>query len=189
MATLRSARHRALSGPFGRSLDRSYSSFQQGTADEPSAGPASLLMRFVFFYGLLILVVVIAAWRGTRDERLAALTCLLGTVLTTLVTPAISERYSQFEAALFLVDLMVFVAFLAIALRSDRFWPLWVAGLQLTATAVHLLKLARPDLMPFVVGAALAFWSYPILVVIAVGSWRTNIVQQWRRLQYLPDRR
>lgn len=144
-------------------------------------------MRFVFFSGLLALVILITVWRGKKDERLAALTCVLGTILTMLVTPAINDRYAEFETSMFLVDLLVLAAFLAIALRSDRFWPLWVAGLQLTGTAVHLLKLAQPDLMPFVVGAALAFWSYPVLLVIVVGTWRTTIVQQWRRLQQLPE--
>jgi len=144
-------------------------------------------MRFAFFSGLLALVVFAAVARGGRDERLAALTCVIGTVLTFLVTPALGERYSQFQTGLFLVDVMVLAAFVGIAVHSDRFWPMWVAGLQLTGTGVHLLKLAQPDLMPFVVGAALAFWSYPILLVIIVGSWRTTLVQQWRCHQQLPE--
>jgi hypothetical protein len=144
-------------------------------------------MRFAFFFGLLALVVLVTFWRGMRDERLAALTCVMGTVLTILATPALNARYLHFELGMFLVDLTVLAAFTGIALRSDRFWPLWVAGLQLTGTAVHLLQFLQPDLMPFVVGAALAFWSYPILLVIAVGSWRTALVQRWRQLQQLPE--
>jgi hypothetical protein len=73
------------------------------------------------------------------------------------------------------------------ALRSARFWPLWVAGLQLTATSVHLLKLLHPDLMSFVVGAALAFWSYPILILIGIGAWRTAMVERWRNELRLRD--
>ena len=72
-----------------------------------------------------------------------------------------------------LVDLLVFVGFLFVALRSPRFWPLWVAGLQLTTTLGHILKGMSPDLLPQAYGAALQFWSYPILLILAVGTWRS----------------
>lgn len=144
-------------------------------------------MRLAIYLGLLALVVLIAWRRGRTDERLAALVCVVGTAMTALATPALGSRYSSFQIGIFLVDLFVLAAFLAIALRSDRFWPMWVAGLQLTGTAVHLLKLLQPDLMPFVVGAALAFWSYPILLLVGIGAWRTAMIQQWRDYQRLPD--
>ena len=47
-----------------------------------------------------------------------------------------------------LVDLAVLVALRSIALQSDRFWPLWVAGLQLTTSVAHFLKAIDPDLIP-----------------------------------------
>ena len=28
--------------------------------------------------------------------------------------------------------------------------------------------------------AALAFWSYPILILIGIGAWRTPTVERWR---------
>ena len=56
------------------------------------------------------------------------------------------------------------VAFVVIALRSDRFWPLWVAGLQLTISISHVLKAIQPDLLPIAYGVAERFWSYPILL-------------------------
>ena len=40
--------------------------------------------------------------------------------------------YSGLETSDLIVDTFVLVSFVLIALRSDRFWPLWVAGLQLT---------------------------------------------------------
>ncbi|WP_300973612.1 hypothetical protein [Sphingomonas sp. LHG3406-1] len=139
-----------------------------------------LLMRITFFFLLLLSVNVLAFWRGRSDERLAALTCVGGALLTLVARAPIWHRFSQFELLSFGIDLAIFLAFLAIALRSERFWPMWVAGLQLTATTVHLLKLVNPDLMRFVFGAALAFWSYPILILIAVGAWRTSLVERWR---------
>ena len=60
-----------------------------------------------------------------------------------------------------LVDLAVLAGIHPVALRSDRFWPLWVAGLQLTTSIGHFLKGIDQDLLPRAYGAALQFWSYP----------------------------
>jgi hypothetical protein len=59
-----------------------------------------------------------------------------------------------------------------VALRSSRFWPLWVAGLQLTTSVAHVLKAVNADLLPHAYAAAARFWSYPILLIIAIGIWR-----------------
>ncbi len=63
---------------------------------------------------------------------------------------------------------------MTIALRSERFWPLWVAGLQLTMSMSHLMKAIESDLIARVYAAAAVFWSYPILIIIFIGSWRTH---------------
>ena len=73
-----------------------------------------------------------------------------------------------------LVDLAVLACFVVVALRSDRFWPLWVAGLQLTTSIGHLLKGIDQDLLPRAYGAALQFWSYPILLILVAGTWRRH---------------
>lgn len=73
-----------------------------------------------------------------------------------------------------LVDLSVLAGFITVALRSKRFWPLWVAGLQLTTSLGHILKGIDQDLLPRAYGAALQFWSYPILLILAVGTFRTH---------------
>ena len=52
--------------------------------------------------------------------------------------------YAHVEGGALLVDLAVLAAFVAVALRSDRFWPLWVAGLQLTTSVAHFLKAIDP---------------------------------------------
>ena len=67
---------------------------------------------------------------------------------------------------------MVLAAFIALALRSKRFWPLWVAGLQLTNSMAHVMKAVDLDLVPRAYAAAAVFWSYPILLIIFIGTWR-----------------
>jgi hypothetical protein len=78
------------------------------------------------------------------------------------------------ESGELLVDLTALSAFIFVALRSDRFWPLWIAGLQLTTSISHFLKAVEFDLLPQAYAAAAKVWSYPILVILAVGTWRAH---------------
>ena len=139
-----------------------------------------MLGPFVFI-PLLLAVCVYAWWRGGADERIVAAACLAGTVATLLVVSPLRQRYANVEEGLLLVDAAVLAGFIAVALRSKRFWPLWVAGLQLTTFIGHLLKGVDQDLLPRAYGAALQFWSYPILIILALGTYR----QHRRQLQAL----
>ena len=128
----------------------------------------------LIFGPLLLAVFVYASWRGGTDERSIAATCLAGTIATMLAVSPLHKRYAGVEEGLLLVDLAVLAAFIVVALRSKRFWPLWVAGLQLTTFIGHILKGIDQELLPRAYGAALQFWSYPILVILAVGTFRTQ---------------
>ena len=132
-------------------------------------------------FGPLLLAVCVYAWlRGGWDERIVAITCLAGTAATMLAVSPIHRRYSGVEEGLLLVDMAVLAGFVTVALRSKRFWPLWVAGLQLTTFIGHVLKGVDQDLLPRAYGAALQFWSYPILIIVLVGTYRHH-----RRLRQL----
>ena len=137
-------------------------------------------MRILFFCLLLAALVGLSFWRGQRDERFASFVCVGGAVLTALVGNRVASNSSAFYLSAFAVDAAVFAGFLVIALRSNRFWPMWVAGLQLTTVTIHLLMIVAPDLPGGVSLAALAFWSYPILILIGIGAWRTPTVERWR---------
>ncbi len=130
-----------------------------------------MLPRY-FFWTVLLLTFAYALWRGRTDERIAAGACLLASIATRVAVSPLSGRYSGVEVGLLIIDAAMLLAFLAIALRSDRFWPLWVAGLQLTTSLAHLFKAIDLDLLPRAYGAAAVFWSYPILLIIVIATWR-----------------
>lgn len=132
-----------------------------------------MLPRY-FFFGILLATFAYALWRGRSDERIAASVCLLATIATRFAISPLSERYTGVEVGLLLIDGAVLAAFVAIALRSKRFWPLWIAGLQLTSSLSHLMKVVEIDLLPRAYAAAAVFWSYPILLIIIAGTWRSH---------------
>ena len=112
--------------------------------------------------------------RGQLDERLAVTICIAATIGTILVHSPLSVRFSSVEVGVLIVDVIALLAFTAIALRTDRFWPLWVAGLQLTTTMAHFLKAVDLQMMPQVYAAAARCGVSPIFLIIVVGTWRSN---------------
>ena len=109
---------------------------------------------------------------AARDERIAAWTCVAASFGSLALLATQTAYYSGLEQGVAIIDFATLLTFVWIALRSHRFWPLWVAGLQLTATTGHVLKFVEPDLLPVVYAASLASWSYAILLIIAIGTWR-----------------
>ena len=134
------------------------------------------------YYIILLLVSVYAFVRGRSDERIAAATCIVATIATNLVYDY-REGFAGVEMGVLLVDVATFTAFTFLALRTDRFWPLWIAGLQLTTVIAHALKAVRLDLMPQAYAAAARFWVYPIFVIIVIGTWRSHRRRLERRRQ------
>jgi hypothetical protein len=131
-----------------------------------------LAMNPILYWSLLALTCGYALIRGRSDERLTAVVCIAASLLTPIVLSPIAERYTHIESGELLIDCAVLAAFTLVAVRSDRFWPLWLAGLQLTTSLAHFLKAVHLDLMPSAYAAAERFWSYPILIILAIGTWR-----------------
>jgi hypothetical protein len=133
----------------------------------------SIIHRIVFDV-LLLVSCGYALWRGRKYERIAALVFVSATLLSFFGESPVQHRYAGIEITDLLVDNGVLVALIAIALLSDRFWPLWAAGLQLVDSMSHFMKAVDADLIPTVYGAAERFWSFPILLVLLVGAWRSH---------------
>ena len=126
------------------------------------------------YWLLLIGVAGYALLRGKSDEQIAAAVCVIATISTVLVNSPLTRRFTGVEFGVLVVDVLTLAAFTAIALRTKRFWPLWVAGFQLTSTFAHVLKAIHFSLLPQVYAAAERFWVYPIFLFIIVGTWRSS---------------
>ncbi len=128
----------------------------------------------ILFWLLLVVSCGYALWRGRRYERIAALVFIAATVLSIVMHSPLQGRYYGLEISDTVIDAGVLFAVVAIALVSDRFWPLWAAGLQLVDSMSHVMKVIDADLIPSVYGAAERFWSYPILLILLIGAWRQH---------------
>lgn len=131
-------------------------------------------MSKYFFWALLLLVLLFAFRRGRLDERWAAGICFAATLLSMAVNSPQNMKYENVEYGVLAVDVLVLAAFVTLALRSARFWPLWIAGLQLSTLLAHFFKAVDFELIPEVYAAAERFWSYPILIIILIAAWRSQ---------------
>ncbi len=131
-----------------------------------------LMTRILFFNLLLLGSCGYAILRGGAPERITAWLLIGATVLTPLTASGLAMRFVQAELGIFVVDVALLGALTIVALKADRFWPMVLAAMQLDTTAVHVLKLVDADLIRITYALMIAAWSYPMLVVLAIGTMR-----------------
>lgn len=124
------------------------------------------------YYGVLLLTVAVAMWRGGYMERWAAYTALFASVCTTALAPA--PDWSHIEYSIFAIDIVALASFWFIALKTQRFWPYWITGWQLIAIFGHLQKLMFSEILARPYALLSMYISYPILFVILYASGSTR---------------
>ena len=124
------------------------------------------------YYILLVLCWIYALLKGGLPERIGTTILAVGSTITMAAISNRTIRFGSIELGVVLVDVAGMVAFILLALRADRFWPLWVTALQIIAVGGHAIKAADPGTIPKAYAFAMAFWSYPMLALLALGTWR-----------------
>lgn len=135
------------------------------------------MVRLLLYHALLFGACGYALFRGKTDARIVAAVFLVGNFMTYALrseSATYGGGYASVEIGILLIDVIAFLAFTYAALISDRFWPLWVSGLQLTTSLGHVFKAIDANLLPMAYAAALRFWGYPILIILTVGVWRAQ---------------
>jgi len=126
-------------------------------------------MRVLLYVTLLLACFAYALVRGGWPERLGVLILMVGSALTFAALPPLQQRYASVEMGIMLIDVAVLFAFLALALSTDRYWPLWTTALQLLVVFAHLARWADPHMFRLGYGIIMAGWSYLQLLVMALG--------------------
>ncbi len=124
------------------------------------------------YYVLLVSCWLYAHLKGGLPERAGATILAIGSTLTMVAVSSFDRRYVSLEFGVFLVDVATLLAFLMLALRAERYWPLWVAAFQVIGLAGHGVKLMDPDVIRRAYAFAMQFWGYPMLLLITLGTWR-----------------
>lgn len=136
------------------------------------------MIAFYIFLSLMTATAGLAFRVGGAQERIAASALLLATVASPLVQ---SHSFAGPETGVLLVDIALFTTLLLLSLRSQAFWPMWAAGFQLCALAVHLAAAKSPNMLPSAYAETLAIWSYLVMGSLAAGTWLESRVQHGQR--------
>lgn len=123
------------------------------------------------YYAMLAGCLAYAFTRGGGPEKAGIAIIAIGSVLSNLLASAPPLRFSHVESGIFLIDLLALLAFVALALRAERYWPLWISALQLIGTAGHAVKMVDSHVIRLVYAFMMSLWSYPMLLLVAGGTW------------------
>ena len=120
--------------------------------------------------GLIALVFCcIIAWKwGGLDERLAASGFVVATIASRL---AGNSNYGHTENGILAIDVLLLAGLLFLALRSDRFWPMWATAFQLVGVTVHIASMTETGNFAWAYAVGLIFWTYPVLISLMAGTW------------------
>ena len=120
-----------------------------------------------------VIVVAFAFLKGDEPERVGAGAYALGSLAALLVQND-SQLYGP-QWGLFTVDVVLLVAYAALAWKSRRSWPVWATGLQSLAVMSHGLTMVDPRPPSAAFYAIVNLASYGILLALALGvhrAWR-----------------
>ncbi len=129
------------------------------------------LLNQLFFLLVLVSTASYAGWCGGWPERAGAAIMVAASLLSVVAAMSFYPGWDSPEAGILIVDLLMLAALINLALYSDRYWPLWVTSFHLIAVTIHLASLADRSVAALAYASAQEFWAYPMLVMLAVGTW------------------
>jgi hypothetical protein len=122
-------------------------------------------MSALVFLLLLLASCGYAVGWGGAPERIAAGLLVLASV-SSVLAGATSLGYQNIEWRVLLIDLALLIALLVLALRANRYWPLWITSLQFVTIWSHFAFLTLDTPKPWAYAVASQIWAYPILVIL-----------------------
>lgn len=125
-------------------------------------------------FGILMWAVFAYAWRkGSWEERFAAGGIIVDAYLSALVRSPGATAFKNVEISIIFVDGALLAILLFIALRSEKFWPLWLTAMHALAILAHMSPFV-PHMLPWGYWRAVAVWSWQMLFVLGYAIYRRD---------------
>lgn len=123
-------------------------------------------------YVLLLSCGLYVLARGEMPERTGLAIIALGSVLSSVLMAPPAQLHGGAGTDALWVDALVAAALVVLALRTDRFWTLWVAALQLVGIGAHLVNLANPGIARIGYPVVMSLWGYAMVLLVTAGAYR-----------------
>lgn len=130
------------------------------------------MVRYSIQVALLLLVAYLAWRRGGKPEKQVA--SILGGMHAINLANALFgggwTDYSELPGFRIALDALGLLLITYVAVTADRWWPLWVASLQLVTVLAHVLRLIDAQLpqLIYIVMERWPFWA--MIVVTGLGT-------------------
>lgn len=123
------------------------------------------------YYIFLVACCGYAIFRGSRSEYFGAAIMIVGSLSTLAIGRLFGSSWTRVEVGIFAIDVVALFALIYLALKSNRFWPMWASAFQLLAVTIHTAMVVAPQITPWAFATGAAFWAYPMLLALAIGSY------------------
>lgn len=124
------------------------------------------------FILLLFAVCGFALWRGGPPERWGGASFLIASAATLVAPLPGGPVFRSLEVELLVIDLALLAALLVLAMKANRYWPMWAAAAHSSAVAVHAAKALRPDLVWPIYAVAASASSILVVLILWIGTLR-----------------
>lgn len=105
---------------------------------------------------------------GGRDGKWVA-SLYMGAILLTVPAQLLQQQLGDSIWPVILVDTWLLCGLCWVAMRTNRYWPLWVAGFHIITMTAHLAALISPSFTARVYFGLATMWAIPKLLVILIG--------------------
>lgn len=127
------------------------------------------IVRSLLFITAATATCFYALRHGGQPERTVAIMVVLAVVITTVLP---RPHFAEIVWPLLAIDGSLLVGLLLVAMWADRFWPLYFAAVQLLAVTLHGVRAYDPTILPDVYARVGGLLAYPVLAILAIGTWR-----------------
>ncbi|MBU4433731.1 MAG: hypothetical protein KKC14_04860 [Alphaproteobacteria bacterium] len=128
----------------------------------------------------LVATCAAAAWRGGWPERSAAAAMALAWIGSAVVQRSL--QLWGLQTGIMIIDGLLLLVLLSIALRSDRWWPMWACGFHGLGVLLHVAVMIDTDIWGrayYVAGAIFSYLTMLALLVGALGRRRPAGARPW----------
>jgi hypothetical protein len=128
-------------------------------------------MISTLYWALSILCWLYAIRHGGQAAFIAFVMFVFMTMGTSFSVPGLSgaSRWTGINVSLFLTDTAFLVGLYILALRCRKYWPIWMAGLQLMCVLSHFGPLIDPHSSPAIYRALESVWMIPEMAIMVLG--------------------
>jgi len=119
-------------------------------------------------FGFFLAGSALVAFRlGGRDEKHIAVALLVASLATPLLQ---TSSFDGVQYGIFVTDALLLLVLVYVALVSNRYWPMFAAGFQLTTIFFHVANGSGIHIVPAAYADVIVFWSYLVIATLLGGT-------------------